>query len=448
MLRHSNLRTTDRETGATPVRAASLGRMGLRAMVCALALSSLTACEFMQYLGGGEGVFATAVQRREAASPESAYEGLRKEEIVAVQESLAELGYRPGPADGEIGARTERAIRAYQKQAGLPVDGQISQALIESIENNPVSAPPRPAVVAEGPEMAVDRPDSVDDVVVIPIPEDMVGSLLPPLYEAGDLFAWSDGHVDTVYRVSTDKVFWRTDGNASYNKDPNFMIPASSWDGASGPGSATVDIERDDAWPLRQGVDLAFTVTPTATPDRPVQWNCSVGGEEKVAVPAGEFDTRVFTCQREGAPAGEWTSRSWYYAPAVRHFVRRIDGFADGARRSVSLVAMRPSGRNWPSAARVGFEWAIQDALENQANGVAAEWGSTGVRDNFKIMPTKNHASTGAENGCRSFVLKRGEGDTQRTYPAIACRSDDSGRWLVPVLDKEAVPLASLQGTS
>jgi hypothetical protein len=49
--------------------------------------------------------------------------------IREVQEDLATLGYDPGPADGEIGPRTRRAIRAFESDNGLSVTGEISASL-------------------------------------------------------------------------------------------------------------------------------------------------------------------------------------------------------------------------------------------------------------------------------------------------------------------------------
>ncbi len=50
-----------------------------------------------------------------------------------VQKALTEHGFRPGPADGKAGSRTRAAITAYQKKAKLPVDGCVSQALIDHL---------------------------------------------------------------------------------------------------------------------------------------------------------------------------------------------------------------------------------------------------------------------------------------------------------------------------
>lgn len=52
-----------------------------------------------------------------------------------VQEVLALLGYDAGPADGTLGPKTEAAIREFQRDIGLPADGQVSGDLIAALED-------------------------------------------------------------------------------------------------------------------------------------------------------------------------------------------------------------------------------------------------------------------------------------------------------------------------
>jgi TPR repeat protein len=56
-----------------------------------------------------------------------------KPTVAYVQYSLQKMGFRPGPVDGLAGRRTKAAVRAYQKRANLPADGQVTPALVESI---------------------------------------------------------------------------------------------------------------------------------------------------------------------------------------------------------------------------------------------------------------------------------------------------------------------------
>lgn len=59
-----------------------------------------------------------------------------REEAQAMQEQLIRLGLYPGQADGVLGSRTKAAIRGYQRQAGLPVDGHPSLDLLAHLRQS------------------------------------------------------------------------------------------------------------------------------------------------------------------------------------------------------------------------------------------------------------------------------------------------------------------------
>lgn len=50
-----------------------------------------------------------------------------------VQRKLKNLGYYAGSVDGEIGAKSRVAIRAYQEENGLEITGQVDKALLASL---------------------------------------------------------------------------------------------------------------------------------------------------------------------------------------------------------------------------------------------------------------------------------------------------------------------------
>jgi hypothetical protein len=54
-------------------------------------------------------------------------------ELAEAQRLLHRLGYNPGPADGELGPRTRRAIEAFQRVNGLPRTGQVDAALMDAL---------------------------------------------------------------------------------------------------------------------------------------------------------------------------------------------------------------------------------------------------------------------------------------------------------------------------
>jgi membrane-bound lytic murein transglycosylase B len=53
--------------------------------------------------------------------------------VRSIQAVLGRLGYDAGPADGVAGPKTRTAIRQYQEQKRLLVDGQPSDALLAHI---------------------------------------------------------------------------------------------------------------------------------------------------------------------------------------------------------------------------------------------------------------------------------------------------------------------------
>ena len=77
---------------------------------------------------------------------------MRQAMIVGVQEELAAHGYPVGPADGKVGPRTRAAIRAYQRDAGLPVNGVPTKDLLDHLkfaQPNVTARIPAPAAPAE-----------------------------------------------------------------------------------------------------------------------------------------------------------------------------------------------------------------------------------------------------------------------------------------------------------
>jgi len=54
--------------------------------------------------------------------------------VRGLQKELAAHGYDAGPADGRMGPRTAAAIRRYQRDAGLPVDGVASRELLDHLK--------------------------------------------------------------------------------------------------------------------------------------------------------------------------------------------------------------------------------------------------------------------------------------------------------------------------
>ncbi len=59
---------------------------------------------------------------------------LKRDDILALQQGLATLGYTPGAPDGVAGTATRQAVRAFQKANGLTPDGYIDLNLIAAVK--------------------------------------------------------------------------------------------------------------------------------------------------------------------------------------------------------------------------------------------------------------------------------------------------------------------------
>ena len=70
--------------------------------------------------------------------------GMKGDDVKALQRALNAAGHDCGGADGDFGAKTDAAVRAFQQAAGLDVDGQAGVKTIAALN---AAAPAKPAQV-------------------------------------------------------------------------------------------------------------------------------------------------------------------------------------------------------------------------------------------------------------------------------------------------------------
>lgn len=387
-------------------------RIGFAALaVTALALSG---CESLPFFSMG-------------VDPTASTEPATAAEILEIQKILGEKGYAPGPADGLIGPRTTAAIRQYQVDTKLPANGVATQGLLAHLKRSDMTRAIALARAEAGSNRIVT--DRLDAIAILPD------------YKPGDTYVYSDEVARTVVRVGAERVSWRESTGDTYVTMRAVGLPLLDWQSGAWRGKA--DIERGAVadWPPAEGHEIAFDVkseewsgaegdsAPRLAIDE--RWACRNDGGRRITTPAGRFDTVIIACERSPSPAGAWQKRIWYYAPSVRHPLRRDDLDGAGTRlESISLVAAMPGGKDWPPVARAGLQWATRDALSNKAVGETAEWRSTAVSESFDIRVTGESRD---EEGklCRTYVLIRQGAGMRRIYPALACRLQD-GTWRTP----------------
>ena len=84
--------------------------------------------------------FGRGQSREQSAGKTGLNPRRRSSVVVGTQESLAQLGYDPGPADGLMGPRTEAAIREYQSEHSLLIDGRPSNELSRHLASRAAAA--------------------------------------------------------------------------------------------------------------------------------------------------------------------------------------------------------------------------------------------------------------------------------------------------------------------
>ncbi len=73
---------------------------------------------------------AAATPEKTTAPTKAKAGGEAPSELAQIQRLLDKLGYEPGPADGQMRAQTTRAIRLFQGDTGLKVDGRPTKELL------------------------------------------------------------------------------------------------------------------------------------------------------------------------------------------------------------------------------------------------------------------------------------------------------------------------------
>lgn len=360
-------------------------------------------------------------------------------DIRSAQRMLSMLGYDPGPVDGVFGKKTRIAIKHFQVDEELAVDGRLTASLLRHLERTSRQAG------SEAQSQAQSRRENRLSVATS-------HAAAGPIYEAGDTYVYSDGKVETVSRVGPEQILWETTDGSSYTAFRNFILPPISWTSGTSSGENTIEPKLGNTWPPAEDTAISFSVGSRAagsvvyaTPIWSGKWHCATGGVTTVKATVGTFEAISLVCDRSKPAPGTWKKRTWYFVPAIGHYIRRTDIIhGTGRRVTVDLVAVRPGGKTWPPAARGGLDWAIQGALDVGDINEAIKWHSSAVGAAFQI---RVDGMVPGPKGilCRRYIVERTSTEQARQFPAVACKRPDHERWLIPGLEPDAIPPQGLR---
>ncbi len=271
-----------------------------------------------------------------------------------------------------------------------------------------------------------------------------------PRYTVGTKYVYSNGTWETVTRVDDDGVTWLNYRRRASRGLADFTFGRSQWETRTRNGirefeNATfLAVEPTTTlWPLEPGKVTRFEergkwFSETGIDHRyTLYWSCEVQGTERVSVAAGDFSTWKITCRKKPnkfrATSKTREFRTWYYAPAVNHWVleeRDYNGYRKN--RSKELVAILPDLKSFTASEDdiIAIKKAFQNSLEYGKSD------DTTVYENFReqlvigITPKKTFQH-GDGRFCRQYWQVIAKEGVPYEYPGIACRNDEA-RWVVP----------------
>lgn len=256
-----------------------------------------------------------------------------------------------------------------------------------------------------------------------------------PDYAPGEYFVYDDGTSVLVAAVSDGLVTWQHDNGTISKGYPNFIIPDLSWASANRSSEARTSAPPELMWPLAAGKRGQFDFEQTIThKDRsaPEQlsrnWTCSVEGTTSVTVPAGRFDTIVVACNRYSKTSGAWrATRTFYYAPAVGHYVIRENRYRSRPDTRRELVAYGFNSTVLPSKDQMKLNKTLQAALTKNKDGQTAIWTSQSGDISAMLVPIRSYAGPDGKS-CREYRSVYSVQGRIRQNSREVCRQP-SGQW-------------------
>jgi hypothetical protein len=256
-----------------------------------------------------------------------------------------------------------------------------------------------------------------------------------PMYSPGDSYSFDDGTVNTVIGATDDEVRWGTATGARFVTSRDVLLPPLSWADATQRGrrsyAATAAL-----FPLQPGSSMTTTATIAEQPagggpdmTGRENWQCQVGEARRISMAAGLFDTVRVDCTVTELPGGRYEQRSFFYAPSIGYYVRRIDRLGDAPPRTVQLVAWTDGNPPLPDSALRQRVSAIQRAMEIQPSGADVSWQDAATQVSGSVEPV---STARGDDGrwCRDFHEHLEAFGRRYALTGEACR-ETAGGWQV-----------------
>ena len=171
------------------------------------------------YSSSAKAAATAAPTMKPTAAPSATLEmGSTGERVVRLQSRLKTLGYYSGTVDGDFGAGTRDAVRAFQKANGLTVDGRVGTATWDKINGSSSNAKPSATATAV-PENVYVLVTPAPDNSYVTLQRGHYGSLVRKLQEALKDQGYYTGVADGYFGESTELAVKKLQKAKGLNQD-------------------------------------------------------------------------------------------------------------------------------------------------------------------------------------------------------------------------------------
>ena len=267
-----------------------------------------------------------------------------------------------------------------------------------------------------------------------------IGPQLPaaelPTLSAGTSYSFDDGRTERIVEASSGLARWRGTDDFTFTTSNNVLLPRTAWHDGQLRGERTMAVAPAALFPLSRGNSVSFAAQRHITDNRTgamtelaEAWQCRVDDTERVAIPIGTFDTFRVVCSLNTGTEAQATLRTFYYAPAIDYYVRRVDRTGSDQVQTITLTQYWTSEPRLPMQAERMRTSTRQSALETHRSGEKTTWRDEASGISGVVQPVGTERS--ARHGwCRLYEESIEANQHRYHFEHIACRAR-SGAWQV-----------------
>jgi len=267
-----------------------------------------------------------------------------------------------------------------------------------------------------------------------------------PSYSVNDVFIFTNKYIERVADINGDIIDWEVAGGSyNYKAHKNFTLPKISWETLTKVGINEMNIPNKKVlWPLTPDEDYRMGLKKLIS-KKGVRWSnrfwfqdwvCETNDPRRIIVPAGTFNTVPITCELRSFGGNTIRTKTWYYAPAIGHYVKRVvktphSRHRVGKTKEYELTGYMPAFSGLPRAEIRASEAHLQASLEKLPSGRDSTWESTDKKTSRSISIMGTFETKG-KKFCRNVAFKVKSPKQSKSYTTVFCR--DENEWKIALV--------------